>query len=241
MKKIITAAALIAASTALTNAATVLTTTFSNAAQTSATAVSLTNASDIADVSAGTASVTAGTNLLVTDSQGKTTAAGADATFYSPNANVGTGTSWTATFSYSDVSGITQIDSLTLDVGLFNSSGAWQSSSVTRYIDFTATIKSGETTLGTYSVSDYSITGKDSSNTHATVVLSGNTLSFANVSNFTVEFTVAKGASNGTNGTYVGLNSVAFNGSAIPEPSAFGLLAGIGALALAVSRRRRSR
>ena len=36
-----------------------------------------------------------------------------------------------------------------------------------------------------------------------------------------------------------GLKSIAFSTSAIPEPSAFGLLAGLGALALVASRRRR--
>ena len=44
----------------------------------------------------------------------------------------------------------------------------------------------------------------------------------------------------GSSWTYVGANDLTWSGtSAIPEPSAFGLLAGLGALALVASRRRR--
>ena len=44
----------------------------------------------------------------------------------------------------------------------------------------------------------------------------------------------------GSEWTYVGANDLTWSGtSAIPEPSAFGLLAGLGALALVASRRRR--
>ena len=44
----------------------------------------------------------------------------------------------------------------------------------------------------------------------------------------------------GSSWTYVGANDLKWSGtSAIPEPSAFGLLAGLGALALVASRRRR--
>ena len=44
----------------------------------------------------------------------------------------------------------------------------------------------------------------------------------------------------GSQWTYVGANDLTWSGtSAIPEPSAFGLLAGLGALALVASRRRR--
>jgi len=47
--------------------------------------------------------------------------------------------------------------------------------------------------------------------------------------------------SNGTAGNNDELHNIALKIHAIPEPSAFGLLAGLGAIALAVSRRRRSR
>ena len=45
------------------------------------------------------------------------------------------------------------------------------------------------------------------------------------------------GGSNG--GVAVSIDNVQVSYSAIPEPSAFGLLAGLGALALVASRRRR--
>ena len=48
---------------------------------------------------------------------------------------------------------------------------------------------------------------------------------------------VARGSN--TKGTYVGVSSVSFGGTVIPEPSAFGLLAGVGALAFVAARRRR--
>ena len=237
MKKFITAAALIAASTALANAATVLTTTFSNAAQTSATAVTLTNATaenvtvngaSLALTKTGTGS---GTGDLLTAG-----AAGGDVSVFSPNTNVGNGGTWTTTFSYSGVSGIDTLDSISIFATTFGSTGAYQT--VDRTITFNVSLKSGTTTLA--------------SGTNTLTFKSNNTengqsidFSFASVdvssySDLTVEVSAQRGQ-NETSGTFVGLKSVAFSGSAIPEPSAFGLLAGIGALALAVSRRRRSR
>jgi len=47
--------------------------------------------------------------------------------------------------------------------------------------------------------------------------------------------------SNDNTGGKTAIGLFAISGDAIPEPSAFGLLAGLGAIALAVSRRRRSR
>jgi len=55
---------------------------------------------------------------------------------------------------------------------------------------------------------------------------------------FTITFP-GSGGSGGTDSTRTVIGYFAISGSTVPEPSAFSLLAGIGAIALAVSRRRR--
>lgn len=78
------------------------------------------------------------------------------------------------------------------------------------------------------------------SNTYSSKHLSLNTVSdIANVDTLASVFWSNGGATNGEALQNISLKVHAV--SAVPEPSAFGLLAGLGAIALAVSRRRRSR
>lgn len=246
MKKYLITAAVFLTGTALANAGTVLTTTFGNAAQETATDVTLTNtwADDLdAEVLALLGTVNGNVTSL-TNSSGATVSlqtsnpAGQSETFFSPNTNVGSGSPWTSVFTYSGTSGLTSIDGINLQVGLFHSSGTWQSSgaSWTGNVGFTAQIlDSSDSVLGSFTgqLGD-GITGQGS--TKFDVNLSGTKLVLDSVDNFKLKISLTDNLSAGC---FVGLNSVAYSGSVIPEPSTFGVLAGLGALALAGTRRRR--
>ncbi len=259
MKNIIAIASLLAAGTALANASeTILTTTFGNAAQSSATAVTLTNTwadglafdavtgtvISLTNASGGTVPLQTGGNN--TEGDVGATPAGKDATFFSPNTNVGTGSPWTATFAYTEgVSNITTLDSISLSVGLFNSTGAWHTGgSWLGNVTFTATIIDASTNseLGSFigklrdtnGVAGDAIKGKGSEK--FSVSLTGTSVDLSSVSNLNVKLALTN---NLKSGTFVGLQNIAYSGTVIPEPSAFGLLAGVGALALVVARRRR--
>ena len=255
MKKYITIAALLAAGSALVNAdvyqtptdASVgvawLTTTFGNAAQASATNVTLTNTwTEGLDMDAVSASIESGTALKTGGD------AGTLATFLAPEANVGSGTPWTETFSYSFGDNVMSLSTITLDIGLYNAGGAWQSDQMTngklsdgaeyRAFDFDATVTIGGQNY-VYSVDRVVLTG-NSSKSVAQVVLTTTDVIETLTGDFTLKLDTAQNTDNGSVGCFVGLNSIAFNSTTpIPEPSTFGLLAGLGALALVGARRRR--
>ena len=237
MRNLITAAALLAAGTALANAAAVtdvLTTTFSSAGDSAVTSITVTN--DPSDVSASVTGLTEGSSDL-SQMTGTGTVV-ADTTIITPNTNVGTGNTWTLTLSYTIGSDSLTISGVTLDTVLFSSSGGVQNTNVTRYFDLTLTIAdSSGSTVATYSVSDIALTGTGAA-TASEAVLSGSEVTLEASTTYTVTLTASQGESNSSSGCYIGLAGITYT---IPEPSAFGMLAGVGALALVAARRRRTR
>ncbi len=229
-----------------------LTTTFSNAAQANPTAVTLTNTwSEGANLPEVTGSITALTNSNGNVNLQTSKDAGTDAGVLTPNSNVGpTGTPptaypWTLTMNYSSGSAAIEpeIASITLSVVLFNSSGAYQTTSATwtdpnnpgnpGYIDFSANLTSGDITLGT--CTGRLIMEHGQGKVPFSVTLTPTSpVSLDDKTEFTVslELTPALSA-----GTYVGLNSISY--TLVPEPTtALLTLPALGALLL--RRRRRA-
>ena len=165
-------------------------------------------------------------------------AAGSDKSVLTPNTNVGSGTPWTATFNFADVNkALTSLDSITLDVVLFSSTGEYQSSQATWSgdISFTATIMDSTTAsqLGTFA---YTLTpGQGKGSTPFEITLTGASVDLTNVSAFDMELKLTETLQSGT---FAGLASMGFTGTpAIPEPTTATL--SLLALAGLAARRRR--
>ncbi|MCQ2366539.1 MAG: hypothetical protein MJ056_05195, partial [Akkermansia sp.] len=197
---------------------TTLTTTFANCNQGSATSVTTSNAFANTDViTMPSSSVTA---LYVTGNPGSTVslqtsgAAGGLATLLTPNSNVGNGSPWTMEMSYSNLDAVESISGMSLSVGLFNASGAWQGTgaSWTGDVTFTATVTTDGGSTATYTGYLFNNEG----GTHhgvgdgrIAVTLAGETtLDLSSASSYTVKLELTETL--GT-GTFVGIDNIGYS------------------------------
>ncbi|MCQ2370752.1 MAG: hypothetical protein MJ058_01700 [Akkermansia sp.] len=216
-------AALIAAITAFgftlpqTYAATVdttMTTTFSNCAQSDALSVGTANAFGNTDVlNPPSSSITALYETGTSNTVGLQTggAAGPVADFLTPNTNVGNDHPWTMEMSYTGAESVQSITGMTLSVGLFNASGAWQGSGATWTGDvtFTATITAGgQTATYTGLLFNGSGGGHGQGDTKFAVTLSGDTIDLSDVSEYTLKLELTETLQSGT---FVGLQNIGYN------------------------------
>lgn len=163
--------------------------------------------------------------------------AGTAAAIFTPNSNVGTGTPWTATFSFKNVNNVlSSLDSIDLGVVLFNSGGEYQTNKATWTGDivFTALItNSNSESLGTFTYTLTPTQGKGSATFDIT--LTGTSIDLTDVSSFNMELKLTETL--GT-GTFAGLKTMGFTGTqSIPEPTTATL--SLLALAGLAARRRR--
>ena len=194
---------------------TTLTTTFGNCAQGTATSVTLANAFADAQVvtipGATVASLTKHTNgdtvsILTSDT------AGSDATFFSPNSNVGNNDSWKLTLNYTNAGDIQSINGMTLSVGLFNSAGKWQTGNASWVGNetFTATVTANGVTksyTGNLFAEGQAHKGQDS--TKFAVTLAGETLDLSEATDFSVVIDLPDRTLG--SGCFVGLQNIGYN------------------------------
>ena len=163
--------------------------------------------------------------------------AGSDAKIFTPNSNVGSGTPWTATFSFKNVNNVlSSLDSIDLGVVLFNSGGTYQTEGAnwSGNITFTALITGSDSTqLGTFT---YTLTpGKGKDDDTFDITLTGTSIDLTDVSSFNMELKLTETLDSGT---YAGLKTMGFTGTqSIPEPTTATL--SLLALAGLAARRRR--
>ncbi|MDO4817487.1 MAG: hypothetical protein Q3986_03565 [Akkermansia sp.] len=193
---------------------TTMTTTFSNCAQSDALSVGTANAFGNTDVlNPPSSSITALYETGTSNTVGLQTggAAGPVADFLTPNTNVGNDHPWTMEMSYTGAESVQSITGMTLSVGLFNASGAWQGSGATWTGDvtFTATITAGgQTATYTGLLFNGSGGGHGQGDTKFAVTLSGDTIDLSDVSEYTLKLELTETLQSGT---FVGLQNIGYN------------------------------
>ncbi len=246
MKKYITVAALLAAGTAFANANVVtIETTFANGP---------TAQLNLDSVSVELGSLTVTTPNTAT---GYSNDLWANKALYAPKVVVNNGdvdTGWSTAFTY-EALGLELIELSSFEITLvaYNSSGDTQTYDRGARFSYELKDADGNVVLEKESVA-FNIGG--SSSTKLSFDFDTiETWDAFDLSTFSLTFSVLKGESADTiefgdttfphgvgervKGSAFGVSSLSFVGVTIPEPSAFGMLAGLGALALVASRRRR--
>ena len=254
MKNYITIAALVAAGATCANAD--VTTTFSS------TGTSISNVNIVCDGATATIdSLKKSTSATSTDYTTDCAIRNANVTagFLAPDVNVANAGQWQLTLSYSDLASDFTLSEIVIETMGFNGSNDWQNSgngaaptgetsptttpsnsAAGKYVKFTVEYAMGSSewvNLGTFSID---VSG-GSANTggenfrQTTYVLPEALLELLDDS---LQIRIST-SQDYTLGTFAGIRSVSLIEAAIPEPSAFGLLAGLGALALVGARRRR--
>ncbi|YCM42134.1 PEP-CTERM sorting domain-containing protein [Verrucomicrobiaceae bacterium 227] len=145
--------------------------------------------------------------------------------------NVGNGGIWYTDIAIDITGGNISLETVDFDVTHFSGAGAFQGASVLRSVDFTVEV------IGSTSGSLGSITGMGDGTPHDSFTVTfASPILLTNAESYDLRVTAAKTA--GTpNGNNTGIDRIAFNGTAIPEPTTSTMLMGLAGLLFA---RRRS-